>query len=271
MKNAAKRLVNPLLFSAFVIFTNACGQGPSNTSDLNVTNGIKLAEQEFPEVVLLVMEGPAGQSICTATFVNDAQVVTAGHCVEGLNPEKPAMAFVKYVAGRATGVKALKFKRNPRYSMLESNGVNPHDLAVVTFPADSAPAVATIAATAPEVESPLTIVGYGNNKNFMTPDGQFQGSGAGEKRIGRNQLADNQAGFLSFVGVPEAAEGIEEGELVASGSGDSGGPMFVDDQLVGVTSGGGLAKLPDGQFVVVSRYVDLNSDESRNFLQSELR
>ncbi len=271
MKNSTKRLATTLMFSAVALMTNACGKGNSqNSSSLKVTNGINASEQEFPAVVLLVMQSPEGQGICTGTFVNDHQVLTAGHCVEGLDPNKPKLSFVKYINGKATGVAALSFKRNPNYSMDDNNGVNKSDLSIVTFAANSAPAVATRSFASPEAESPLTIVGYGNNRNFLTPEGQFNGSGAGEKRLGHNTLADKSEGFLSFVGVPESEDGLDPGELVASGSGDSGGPMFVDGKLVGVTSGGGLANLEDGTLVVVSRYVDLNSEESRAFLDAEL-
>ena len=271
MKSTMKKWTKPALAGTVALIMTACGKGPAaETADLKVTNGIKLSEDQYPAVVLIVKMVGEAQMMCTATFVNDHQIVTAGHCVEGLSEISPKLVVVQYKNGVANGVRALSFKRNPMYSMRDQNGVNPHDLAVVTFPAGTAPAVATIAAATPAVESPLTIVGYGNNRNFMSPDGQFEGSGAGEKRFGKNVLARNTDGFLTFIGVPESASGVEEGDLVASGSGDSGGPMFVDGKLVGVTSGGGLAHLEDGTTVVVSNYVDLNSEESKAFLQRQL-
>ncbi|RYZ83462.1 MAG: trypsin-like serine protease, partial [Proteobacteria bacterium] len=66
-------------------------------------------------------------------------------------------------------------------------------------------------------------------------------------------------------------EGMTAGQYVASGSGDSGGPMFVKGKLVGVTSGGGISKTPDGVELAISFYVDLNSSISKQFLSTVIK
>ena len=104
----------------------------------------------------------------------------------------------------------------------------------------------------------------------VAADGRFEGSGSGTKRYGTNKVSKKDRGFISFYGLAAEEEGVTSGELVASGSGDSGGPMFVDGQLVGVTSGGGLVRTADGGVVSVSHYVDLNSTESLNFLSQHI-
>ena len=273
IKNLLKTILPSSLGLALVL-SSACGQQESQTaSEIKVTNGISASESAFPSTVLLVSVSEAGEGICTGTFVNDSQVVTAGHCVEGMRRENPNLFYVTLGADNEAidSVRARSYRRNPNYSMEVNGGVNPSDLAIVNFPRRTAPAISRIATISPEVGTDITIVGYGNNRNFVTADDQLSGSGAGEKRYGVNQLAEIEEGFLTFYGLPEAQAGYASGEVVGAGAGDSGGPMFVGNEIVGVTSGGGLAETVDGLQVAVSHYVDLNSFESRAFLRRHLR
>lgn len=265
-----------LSLAAAILFAGACGQQSSIDSSLDVNNGEDITESNHPSVVLLIMSTGGGQGICTGTFVNDSQVVTAGHCVHGLDPKYPAMAAVAVSEGSdgnpeyKVRARALNLVQHPKYSMTLDNGVNGFDLAVVNFPANSAPAVSTIASQEPELEADLTIVGYGNNRTYIDAAGRLNGDGAGTKRMGTNSVAAKEEGFLTFYGLPKAESPYQKGEWVTAGSGDSGGPMFVDGELVGVTSGGGLAETDEGKLVGVSNYVNLNSPSSRKFLQANL-
>lgn len=263
-------LVGLLAVSSLV----GCGSPKEASSESKVTNGIQVKNTDFPSVVLLVKLDAAGESICTGTFVNDSQVVTAGHCVEGLNAARPFLFFVKSEdesSGRP--IQALSFVRHQNYDI--TAGVGPLDLSVINFPANSAPAVTPIISASPTAGEEFTIVGYGNNENFFDETGFPTGSGAGIKRSGTNKIADVADGMIAFVGVPGSIEGLEEGQIVSSGSGDSGGPLFVNGQLAGITSGGGFAPIDDGQgnsgLAAVSFYVDLNSQDSLNLLASVLK
>lgn len=248
-----------------------------------MTNGEEITDEEFSSVVFLIMQTPTKtgyltQSICTGTFVNDSQLITAGHCVEGLNSEEPELYFVRAEGLTEDGLpdyrpvaKADNFIRHPKYSIKLNNGVNRYDLSIVNFPEGTAYEYSDIATQTPETGAALTIVGYGNNQHYATSSGEFVGSGAGIKRFGENVIHATSEGFISFVGVPEAMPEVAEGQLVASGSGDSGGPMFVNGELVGVTSGGGLAETEDGLIVSISHYVDLNSESSKSFMAAHLK
>jgi len=252
----------------------ACGRSGPESSAVKVTNGIAVNESTFPSTVLLVMETPQGEAICTGTFVNDSQVVTAGHCVEGQNAVRPQIYYATERGGRMQAVaQAVSYKRNPLYSHAE--GVGPNDVAVITFPAHTAPAITALAPAAPRVGDEFTIVGYGNSANFINATGVLDGEGAGVKRAGTNTLSSVDDGMLGFAGLTgkEAApvDGEKAGEYVSSGEGDSGGPLFVNGKLAGVTSGGGLRKTADGLDVSVSFYVDLNSPGSLKFLATALK
>ena len=264
MKHTLRLFKAGLVGTTLVSVLVGCGaaQDPATSgSDVKVTNGREVAESDFPSVVLLYM--PDITSICTGTFVNNAQVVTAGHCVEGLDSENPNMVIVREVDGKLTAVaKAIRYQRNPNYNI--DLGVNPNDLSVVTFPANTAPATTRVTTVTPRAGDAFTIVGFGNNENFINESGELDGSGAGVKRAGSNRVSSVSGGFISFTGVPGAGQ-ARAGQQVSSGAGDSGGPLFINGRLAGVTSGGGLRQTSSGP-VAQSFYVDLTSSASRAFL-----
>lgn len=269
-KSWKRWLVSLAAVSALV----GCGSPQESVSESKVTNGIQAKATDFPSVVLLVTMNAQGESICTGTFVNDSQVVTAGHCVEGLTVKNPLIFFVKDGNDRsAQPIRALSFVRSEKYNINE--GVGPLDISVINFPAGSAPAVTPIIEASPKAGDDFTIVGFGNNENYVDASGMPSGSGAGVKRSGTNKIADVADGMIGFVGVPGAVEGLEQGQIVSSGSGDSGGPLFVGGKLAGVTSGGGFAPVDDGNggqaLAAVSFYVDLNSSLSSSLLAGALK
>ncbi len=273
MKVFAKQLgLKSMQAAALMAVLTACGQQSHEQSSISVTNGREIKEKDFPSVVLLVANLSEGQAICTGTFVNSSQVVTAGHCVEGLSSSKPEMYYATQTSsGKMAAVaRAISFVRNPNYTI--SLGVENSDLSVVTFPEGTAPATSNVATVNPKAGDKLTIVGYGNNETHPVGDSGIEGTGAGVKRVGSNEIGEVADGMITFVGIPEKSSNEAPlGEYVLSGSGDSGGPLFVNGKLTGVTSGGGFAQLKSGEDVAVSRYVDLTSAESRAFLLKNLK
>jgi secreted trypsin-like serine protease len=252
-----------------------CGSAKPATSHGKVTNGVEIAETDYPSVVFIAAQTPEGLANCTATFVNDSQAISAGHCVEGTNERSPALYLVEQtmVNGRPqmrSLAKAQRWFRDATYDINE--GVSPLDLAVITFPANSAPATSAIARIDPQVDDELTIVGYGNNRNFVDSLGQLSGSGAGKKRVGTNFVGNvSEDGMIQFIGVPESFMDVGAGNYALSGSGDSGGPLFIKGRLVGVTSGGGVGETKEGQRFYTSQYVNLRSESSQALLKKALK
>lgn len=267
MRSVAYKMLGTGLLAFTLI---GCGTAKQN-SETKVTNGREIAESTYPSVVLLVMETEVGQGICTGTFVNDSQMISAGHCVEGLSASNPSLYVVttdedgQYYAT----AKAVSFKRHPNYNI--RLGVSAYDVSVINFPENSAPAVSARAASSPSAGQALTIVGYGNNVNGFDNYGELTGSGAGVKRVGTNKVGSVSGGFINFNGLAEADGETAEGTLVSSGSGDSGGPLFVGGQLAGITSGGGLRSDGQGGYYATSKYVDINSRYVKAFLDGQLK
>jgi secreted trypsin-like serine protease len=276
-----KHFVAHAVASSFLVSLVACGQmdDAQQNSETKVTNGLKAASGEYPSVILLQFStGGYGSSICTGTFVNDSQVVTAAHCVYDIlkaGRTASSMTFSKTLAdGRTQRVTATSLKYHPGYTVVPGRLSN-HDIAVVTFPRYSAPATTKLYPYTPSVGQKFTIVGYGVNDYRYDASGQQTGSGSGIKRKGENVIQQVSNGMIRFYGVPTASDSeVPQGKESASGSGDSGGPMLINGALAAVTSGGGLSQAQDDKgnvvTVKVSNYVDLNESSNQDFLQATL-
>lgn len=257
----------------------ACGQiaDKAASSEEKVTNGLS-ASAEYPSVVMLQFAVDQGSAICTGTFVNDSQVVTAAHCVyDVLQSGRGAssMSFVKKGSnGRSQRVVATHLEYHPEYTVNPGTLSN-HDIAIVTFPRNSAPGTTPLYTAEPTVGQKFTIVGFGLNDYAYDANGQQTGQGSGVKRKGENSIASIDNGMIRFYGVPTARDASTPlGQDSASGSGDSGGPLLINGALAATTSGGGLAKATDDAgkpvLVKVSNYVDLNESHNKDFLQARL-
>lgn len=90
-------------------------------------------------------------------------------------------------------------------------------------------------------------------------DRNYRETGAGEKRSGLNKISAIEDGVLRFSGgISDDPTGID----VASGAGDSGGPLFIledgQPRIAGLTHGGSLS-VEDNEFRKNTMYVDLSS------------
>lgn len=275
MKNSLSKKWTHLLISVVASsFIPGCGRMELASSENKITNGIEAKESDFPSVVLLAFMTDDDDDKCTGTFVNDSQVVTAAHCVEGLEANNPALSYVKLLAnGQEQSIRALSYVRSDKYTI--HNPVSPLDVAVINFPAHTAPAVSPIATESPKVGDEFTIVGYGNNVNTIDYNGRFNGSGAGIKRSGSNKISEISDGVIKFSGHSGKELDLTPGENVSSGAGDSGGPLFIDGRLAAVTSAGSFEPGDDGQggrkLFNFSYYVDLNNSESQSLLRKALK
>ena len=193
----------------------SCGTANLDKSQMKVTNGRQVRENYQASVVKI--------NGCTATFVKHNVLLTAAHCTWGKDYVDVMFSNKK--------IKSRRIIQNRAYNIRTSSGVYKKDLALIIVDDFSAPAISRICYQAPTVGEPIALLGYGLN-NLETR------TGAGIKREGFNYLREIRDGLLLFEGQHKPSD--NSGNNAASGSGDSGGPLFstAKNCLIGVTSGG---------------------------------
>ncbi|MBF0443919.1 MAG: trypsin-like serine protease [Oligoflexales bacterium] len=247
-----------------------CGSVRDISSELTVTNGKVISEGEYPEVILL--HDPAAGAICTGTFIKDDTVLTAAHCtMQGKEIDKTSgkvnhTIYWAEVVADGEKRKAEKIAastaiyRNPLWDEeFKKQQVNKYDLAIVEFPPGTAKATARISSQKVKEGDTLTIVGYGLNYVPKSKT-EIDKTSAGVKRMGTNKVSNLYRGFIYFSGATETT--TADGTTVNASMGDSGGPLFIDGNLAGITSGGGRDLFGRG----ASLYIDLQTEESKAFL-----
>lgn len=244
----------------------ACGRAGEESSQVKVTNGREVKEGEFESVVLL-FDQKAG-SICTGTLIQPNVVLTAAHCSmsgdvdsQGNVSGELAIIKVKNLAKKEVELVATSSRivRNPLWDANGKN-VNKFDLGLVFFDEPLPFEVSTLASKPARAGDAVEIVGYGLNQSGNILDS----SSAGVKRFGTNRVQSVSDGFIQFTGANKTSSG--NGTNSSASSGDSGGPLFINGQLAGVTSGGGFG----GFGKTLSLYINLWSPESQAFLSRYL-
>ncbi|MGE0173381.1 MAG: trypsin-like serine protease [Oligoflexales bacterium] len=218
------------LVSGSLIMVSACRS--TDISDAKVTNGVEISDEEYPFVKHF--------GGCTATALSSTVMLTAAHCVTSENYTTDAIPDIlggKYQLNNYHySVDAVRGYMHPA----GGDFAGPGDLAVGIFPKNTFNNWATIRANPIQKNDPITMVGFGNNDNVNE-------TGSGRKRKGTNRLGGRLTGGMNpgmlFVG--GNAEIIDEsGEDSLTGKGDSGSALFAgsSNELVGVTSGGGIER-----------------------------
>ncbi len=285
-------ITTPLLGVALSACTPAPAErdnaaGNKDPACLNIVNGKETSDWE--EVVLLARTNSDGAvtNTCTGTFVSDNTLLTAAHCVEDSDSgdviyiEGAGIDLSKQesVARVQNAPRSTKLITNARdiarsTSSTSSSDDTPRDLAVLLFPAGTAKKWLTVGKSW-DFGDTVTIVGFGLTIIEEEPKAD---DGVIKRRVGRNKIFEPASEFkglfpdiITIVGPATQQSGAENESNAASG--DSGGPMLVGDEIVGVLSGGVLASqlgplegyTQGGE--ATSDYVDLNSDRSQELLR----
>jgi hypothetical protein len=184
-------------------------------------NGTPIVTDE--PVVALVRRRTACEAapapLCTGVLVGPRLVVTAAHCVERARPGGLEIFHGSDVTGAGAFVVVSEVRQHPAYDP----DTGEYDVALV-FLAEPSP-IAPLALPSQSIEmasGPLRAVGFG-----VTARGAAD---AGVKREGMLALAAVRA--TSFDATPAPAMTCDV---------DSGGPVFANGQLVGLTARGDLA------------------------------
>jgi len=223
-----------------------------------VIDGLEVKEDQFLSVVELkvfVKYSPdsdvfAQVSRCTGTYVRANVILTAAHCLSFTTDKMISQAEIRIGDDEVSNV--VDIKQHPGYR----NGTYfENDLAlIIVNDKRKAPVVEQIDFTQVAPGDFITVVGYGvNDLGFLNK----RPSGVGIKRSGANQVSHvgpkkfktdkgkmvDAGKDISFDGPGRPHRPLaknktkkSDGLNVSIGSGDSGGPVFRDGQIVGVNS-----------------------------------
>lgn len=268
--NSFKAQMVGALLMASLPFIGACQKESEST--LKVANGEEAKNNEFPSVVLLLSEHGEKRSVCTGTFITDSHVITAAHCIPKVSKPHRYLNYIVGDKGKGYQVAApaISVAIHPSYGKSPNAAQDPHDLAIVQFPIGSALDQARLSTRTPSIEDEATIVGFGSDQLEADLSGTLQGEGAGVKRFGTNRNLKIEDGLLVAKGLTSSEESINAGRWVSAGKGDSGGPLFVDGRLVGISSSGSVQQNHRGTLVGISRFVDLTREDNSEFIQKSI-
>ena len=253
-------------FAGLMLFS--CGS-ENQSSNVKVSNGKVIGEADYPSVVMLYDKTKG--AMCTGTFIDDSTVLTAAHCsmggsvIDKSGKVDLTISYVRMIQGKEKKMElianSVAVYRNPRWDgMSKLQPVNGLDLGIIKFPAGTAPATSKLRDRGAQKGDKVTIVGFGLNYVPSGPS-DMDPESAGIKRMGTNKVSGLMRGFIQFFGKGKTTDA--SGNDANASAGDSGGPLFIDGELAGITSGGGKI-FGKG----ISLYVDLHSDSSKKFLGS---
>ena len=187
-----------------------------------VVGGTAVPAGEFPDVVLVI----APRALCTGTLVAPDVVLTAGHCIG----EMPKEVLVDSIDYAKPGGEVIAVKSATAYPDWEHH----YDVGVLVLDHPAIPKPRAVAnACSLKAGTGVRVVGFG----LTTAAGTGQNSRLHQAMlaVGDPTCAHDDAC------APAIAPG---GEFTAGGGGtdscfgDSGGPLYLDDALIGVVSRG---------------------------------
>ncbi len=206
-----------------------------------IINGIQIDYDIYPAVVK-VLPG------CTGTFIDHNILITAAHCIYGrYQGEIDQEVTIQTHHKQVTSIKAYVHRK-----YIRAFSPRQHDLAILEFPNNSAPAIRYIANQTPPVRSHVTLVGHG----FQ----QLDFGNYGTKRYGHN-IINSITDYFIIIRQDDYTSETPAGVRSGTSSGDSGGPLFYNNEMIGIVGGGGTKN---------TKYVNLNDPDNREFINKTL-
>ena len=226
----------------------ATGAENDDTTEQKRRNGIINGEEtsEFPATGMLLTQG---QSICTGTVVGPRSVLTAAHCVEGMDPSQLEFGFGASQDQVEGSVQVVSATQHPQWDSQQLA----NDVAMLSLSEDAptAPIALNQVMDQSWIGRTLILVGYG------VSDGPSQ-TGGGIKRMVEVNISQ----------VDDTTVRYETTDGKSACNGDSGGPAFADEggQLVvaGVTSYGDQSCQQYGVYTRVDTFVSFIKEQIAN-------
>ena len=190
-----------------------------------VVGGTSVPAGEYPDVALVI----APMALCTGTLIAPDVVLTAGHCIE-TDPKEVLLGSIDYT--KSTG-EVIAVKSATAYPSWESE----FDVGVLVLEHESKakprPIAAACTANNLDAGASVKLVGFGLTDAAGTGD---------NSKLHQAMLTVSDPSCTTDPAC--AAKVAPNGEFVAGGAGkdscfgDSGGPIYLQDALIGVVSRG---------------------------------
>jgi len=218
-------LVSTLLFSSIAA---------AGSIDQPVVGGTTVPAGAFPDVVLVV----APMALCSGTLIAPDVVLTAGHCID-TNPKEVLIGSVDYNQPDGEVIPVKSATAYPSWQTQFDVGVLVLDHASKAKPR---PIAAACTAMDLKAGAKVTLVGFGLTTAAGTGDNSKLHEVA--LTVTDPSCADDPS---CAAAVAPNAEFIAGGAGKDSCFGDSGGPIYIDNALIGVVSRGiGTSAKPCG-------------------------
>ncbi len=255
---------------------------------IKLTSDLKRISDSVGLIALIDKTNSTIITHCSGTFISSNTMITAAHCVS----DHPNV-ILKYFPGdvvdlgqleahpellKSSGIKALHIiQPGKKYcfnldepAQMASADVVPFDVAILLFPDNTAPSVSELFHRSPKEEDKVTLIGF---ELSTSPNDK-----RAYKQIGLNEIPiwpHNEPTFPGTIIIAGSSSGREDRKNVRHALttfGDSGGPLFINNAVAGVTSGGDyFLKLGLSQYAFggdsFSIFSDLSHEVPKKFLE----
>ncbi len=205
-----KKIIQPAFLLFTTLFFVSCASKTESLTKIVGGKHLTLESSDTVKGVFPILTDNSG--LCSATAVSHNTALTAAHCSNSNNSN---------IVNSRDNVTATQVIMHPQYSPNTNDYTS--DYAVLIFPDNTFSEYFSIKASQAKVGDAVVLVGYSPAAN--------NDPSKGNKRWGRNVIDGIERGTSAF----ESTSNIEHNSVGVTG-GDSGGPLFVNCEIVGVTS-----------------------------------
>lgn len=185
---------------------------------------------------------------CSGVYISDSVILTAAHCIPGKVNSDGLVSENIYVVGK--GLASTYAMRHPKFDF--NSNITFYDVGVIFTPKQTASIFTPHAKegdSKPSIGEHVLLAGYGSNDENSKPT----------LRIGHNKI--NQVEQLEYIiskwiSLRKKAPGVD----VIAQKGDSGGPLFYKNKVIGVCAS--LSGLVQKKI----HYVDIREPTIQSFI-----